>query len=206
VTSVPGTTRDTLSEVVNIQGIPVLLTDTAGVRTSDDQIEALGVERTRRAIADADLVVVVLDNSEPLSTEDKEVLAEVADCSSLVVFNKSDLPAAVHTINHQSLNGLSVSAKTGAGLEDLRAAIIGPFADRNSHDTGLLITDARHYDLLRRAQSALVAADSSLAQHLSEELILVGLYDALRYLGEITGETTPDDVLSQIFATFCIGK
>ena len=206
VTSVPGTTRDTLSEVVNIQGIPVLLTDTAGVRTSDDQIEALGVERTRRAIADADLVVVVLDNSEPLSTEDKEVLAGVADCLSLVVFNKSDLPAAVHTINNQSLNGLAVSAITGAGLEDLRAAIIGPFADRDSHDTGLLITDARHYDLLRRAQSALVAADSSLAQHLSEELILVGLYDALRYLGEITGETTPDDVLSQIFATFCIGK
>ncbi|MBD0326016.1 MAG: tRNA uridine-5-carboxymethylaminomethyl(34) synthesis GTPase MnmE [Pyrinomonadaceae bacterium] len=206
VTSVPGTTRDTLSEVINIQGIPVLLTDTAGVRSSDDQIEALGVERTRRAIADADLVIVVLDNSEPLSAEDNEVLAEVADCLSLVVFNKSDLAAAEHTINNQPLNGLAVSAKTGAGLEDLRAAIIEPFAERDSHDTGLLITDARHYDLLKRAQSALVAADSSLSQRLSEELILVGLYDALRYLGEITGETTPNDVLSQIFATFCIGK
>ncbi len=206
VTSVPGTTRDTLSEVINLHGIPVLLTDTAGVRSSDDEIEALGVERTRRAIADADLVVVVLDNSQPLVAEDEEVLAEVADCLSLVVFNKSDLAAVEHSINRQLLDGLAVSAKTGAGLEALRAAIIEPFAKRDSQDTGLLITDARHYDLLKRAQSALLAADSSLAKRLSEELILVGLYDALRYLGEITGETTPDDVLSQIFATFCIGK
>jgi tRNA modification GTPase len=124
----------------------------------------------------------------------------------LVVFNKSDLTAAEPKVNKQTLDGLAVSAKTGAGLEALRAAIIEPFADRDSHDTGLLITDARHYDLLRRAQNALAAADASLAQRLSEELILVGLYDALRYLGEITGETTPNDVLSQIFATFCIGK
>jgi tRNA modification GTPase len=206
VTEVPGTTRDTLSEVINIQGIPVMLTDTAGVRSSRDQIEALGVERTRRAIADADLLIVVLDNSQPLNSEDEEVLAEVSDCLSLVVFNKSDLPPAEHRINGQLVNGLSISAKTGAGLKDLSAAIIAPFAERDIHDTGFLIADARHHDLLRRAQSALTAACESLAQRLSEELILVRLYDALRYLGEITGETTPDDVLSQIFATFCIGK
>lgn len=206
VTNVPGTTRDTLSEVVNIQGIPVLLTDTAGVRSSSDQIEALGVERTRRAIADADLLVVVLDNSQPLKPEDTEVLAEVSNCLSLVVFNKGDLTSVEHPIDAQPFKSLVVSAKTGAGLEDLRAAIIEPFSERDSQDTGLLITDARHHDLLRRAQSALTAANESFAQRLSEELILVGLYDALRYLGEITGETTSNDVLSQIFATFCIGK
>jgi tRNA modification GTPase len=206
VTDVPGTTRDTLSEVVNVHGIPVLLTDTAGVRPSEDQIEALGVERTRRAIADADLVIVILDNSQPLISEDEEVLAEVLNCLYLLVLNKSDLTAVEHVFDAQPLNTIAVSAKTGAGLEDLRAAIIKPFADRDSQDAGLLITDARHHDLLRRAQSALAVASESLAQRLSEELILFGLYDALRYLGEITGETTPNDVLSQIFATFCIGK
>jgi tRNA modification GTPase len=206
VTDVPGTTRDTLSEVINVRGIPVLLTDTAGVRSSLDQIEALGVERTRRAIADADLLVIVLDNSQPLTPEDKEVLAEVSDSLFLVVYNKSDLPPSEHEGSRQPMTSIHVSAKTGAGLKDLRAAIIAPFADRDSHDTGLLITDARHHDLLRRTQSALMAASESLEHRLSEELILVGLYDALRYLGEITGETTPDDVLSQIFMTFCIGK
>lgn len=206
VTDVPGTTRDTLSEVINIHGVPVLLVDTAGVRSSDDQIESLGVERTRRAIADADLVAIVLDSSQHLTSEDEQVLAEVSDCPHLIIFNKSDLPGVEHDTNEQSIAGISVSAKTGAGLEDLRAAIIEPFVVREIHDTGLLITDARHYDLLRRAESALMAASDALSNRLSEELILVGLYDALRYLGEITGETTPDDVLSQIFATFCIGK
>lgn len=206
VTDVPGTTRDTLNEVLNIQGVPVTLTDTAGVRTSEDRIEALGVERTRRAIADADLVLVVLDSSQPLTAEDKGVLAEVSDCLSLVVFNKSDLVMAGNGNDYSSLTGVLVSAKTGAGLEDLRAAIIEPFAARDIQDTGLLVTDARHYDLLRRAESSLAVTSEALGQHLSEELILVGLYDALRYLGEITGETTPDDVLTQIFATFCIGK
>lgn len=206
VTALPGTTRDTLSEVINIHGIPVLLTDTAGVRSSEDQIEALGVERTRRTIADADLVVVILDSSRSLDLEDKEVLAEVSDCLSIIVSNKSDLIPAEHLINGQSLNSLPVSAKTGAGLDNLRAAIIKPFTGRDTNDADLLITDARHHDLLRRAQSALMIATESLGQRLSEELILVGLYNALRYLGEITGETTPDDVLSQIFATFCIGK
>jgi tRNA modification GTPase len=206
VTDVPGTTRDTLSEVFNIQGIPVLLTDTAGVRSSEDEIEALGVERTRRAIADADLALVVLDGSQPLIAEDEEILAEVSACPSLVVYNKSDLRRAPRSLDSQSPTGLEVSAKTGAGLDGLRAAIIEPFAERDTQDTGLLVTDARHHDLLTRAEASLTAASEALGQRLSEELILVGLYDALRYLGEITGETTPDDVLAQIFATFCIGK
>jgi tRNA modification GTPase len=141
-----------------------------------------------------------------LTPEDEEVLAEVSDSLFLIVHNKSDLPPAERSVGSQSIAGIHVSAKTGAGLKDLSAAIIAPFAERDSHDTGLLITDARHHDLLRRTQSALTAALESLSHRLSEELILVGLYDALRYLGEITGETTPDDVLSQIFMTFCIGK
>ena len=209
VTDVPGTTRDSLSELVSLRGIPVLLTDTAGVRASSDKIENLGVERTRRALADADLIVVVLDGSQPLIAEDKEVLAEVAESPHLVALNKSDLDSFKKDdflLRRDRAPVISVSAKTGAGLDALRAAILEPFAAQGTHETDFLITDARHFDLLRRAQDALISSNVLLEQRASEELVLVGLYDALRFLGQITGETTPDDVLSQIFATFCIGK
>jgi len=209
VTDVPGTTRDSLSELISLEGIPVLLTDTAGVRDSVDRIETLGIERTRRAMADADLIVLVLDGSQPLTREDQDVFDEVAESPHIIALNKSDLDSF-------NLNGferiseasplIAVSAKTGAGLEALRAAILKPFISSGMHDMGLLITDARHFDLLRRAGQALESSAGLLKERASEELVLVGLYNALRFLGEITGETTPEDVLSQIFATFCIGK
>ncbi|HEX8650427.1 MAG TPA: tRNA uridine-5-carboxymethylaminomethyl(34) synthesis GTPase MnmE [Pyrinomonadaceae bacterium] len=209
VTDVPGTTRDSLSELISLRGIPVLLTDTAGVRVSSDEIENLGVERTRRALADADLIVVVLDGSQPLTAEDAEVLAEVAESPHLIALNKSDLDSFKNNdfqLKRDQAPVVSVSAKTGAGLDALRAAILAPFAAQGTHETDFLITDARHFDLLRRAQDALNSSSVLLEQRASEEFVLVGLYDALRLLGRITGETTPDDVLSQIFATFCIGK
>ena len=209
VTDVPGTTRDSLSELISLQGIPVWLTDTAGVRVSADMIESLGVERTRRAVADADLAILVLDGSQPLTREDEEVFTEVSETPHLIALNKCDLDSFKPDIfgsANKHFSVVAVSAKTGAGLEDLRAAILEPFAAQDMQDTGLLITDARHFDLLQRAQNALRSSNELFRQRASEELVLVGLYDALRLLGEITGETTPDDVLSQIFATFCIGK
>jgi tRNA modification GTPase len=210
VTEIPGTTRDSLSELVSLNGVPVLLTDTAGVRSSEDTIENLGVERTRRALADADLVLAVLDGSHPLTQEDEEMLAEVCETVHLIALNKSDMASFDASRAAQISDGASkvvpVSAKTEAGLDDLRAAILEPFAATEMRETGLLITDARHFDLLRRTGDALLSSGELLKQRASEELILVGLYDALRFLGQITGETTSDDVLSQIFATFCIGK
>ena len=210
VTDVPGTTRDSLSEMINLQGVPVLLTDTAGVRDSIDEVEHLGVERTRRAIADADLVVIVLDGSQPLIQEDRDVFNEVAESSYLIALNKSDLDSFgninLDNLINQPTAVLSLSAKTGSGLDALRAAILEPFATFDTNDTGLLVTDARHFDLLQRTHSALRSSIGLFEQHASEELVLVGLYDGLRFIGEITGETTPDEVLSQIFATFCIGK
>lgn len=209
VTDVPGTTRDSLSEVISLQGIPVLLTDTAGVRDSEDKIENMGVERSRRAMADADLLVVVLDGSRHLTAEDRQILAEVEDTTHLIALNKKDLEDFDgHEIRQRQKQTriVDVSAKTGAGLNDLRDAILAPFATRDAHDTGLLITDARHFDLLERACAALLSSGALIKARASEELVLVGLHDALRFLGEITGETTPDDILSRIFATFCIGK
>jgi tRNA modification GTPase len=210
VTDIPGTTRDSLSEVISLQGVPILLTDTAGVRPSTDEVETLGVERTRRAIADADLVIVLFDGSQPLSHEDLDVLKEVENSTYLIGFNKSDLGIfesnELKTLENRPISVLNISARTGAGLDALRAAILEPFTEFDTNDTGLLITDARHFDILQRTQTALRGSLELLEQRASEELILVGLYDGLRFVGEITGETTPDDVLSQIFATFCIGK
>lgn len=210
VTEFAGTTRDSVSEAVSLDGVPVLLTDTAGIRTSTDPIERLGVERTRRAIADADLIILTIDNSQALTAEDLEVFQEVAQSLHLIALNKSDLPP--FSPSNTQLNSehtgavVSISAKTGVGLDALRAAILQPFATHDVSANGLLVTDARHFDLLQRTHDALRSSTDLLDSHASEELILVGLYDALRFLGEITGETTPDDILSEIFATFCIGK
>jgi tRNA modification GTPase len=209
VTEIPGTTRDSLSEVLNIEGVPVLLTDTAGMREASDPVEYLGIERTHRVIADADLVLFVLDGSQPLASEDEAIFAAIAESRYLIVLNKSDLDSFNNLICAgigDNSKCVAISAKTGEGLQALRAAIMEPFKGGRAPDTGFLITNARHFDLLRRSADALRSSKSLAAQRASEDLILVGLYESLRYLGEITGETTPEDVLSQIFATFCIGK
>jgi tRNA modification GTPase len=209
VTDIPGTTRDSLSEVLNIEGVPVLLTDTAGVRVANDPIEHLGIERTRRAIADADLVVVVVDGSQPLSPEDDALFCELAEQKFLIALNKSDLESFEATPlseTSKALRRIAISAKTGAGLDEILRAILEPFKTERAQDEGFLITNARHFDLLRRTLEALQSSRQTLAQRASEDLILVGLYDALRFLGEITGETTPEHILSSIFASFCIGK
>jgi tRNA modification GTPase len=173
-------------------------------------IESLGVERTRRAIADADLVVLVIDGSQPLMGEDRDIFEDVEKNSHLIVLNKSDLETfsrgQLGWRSDRTTSIIDLSAKTGAGLDALRDAILKPFSTGDMSNAGLLVTDARHFDLLKRTQSALSSSVNLLSQRVSEEIVLVGLYDALRFLGEITGETTPDDVLSQIFATFCIGK
>ncbi|HUE80876.1 MAG TPA: tRNA uridine-5-carboxymethylaminomethyl(34) synthesis GTPase MnmE [Pyrinomonadaceae bacterium] len=209
VTEIPGTTRDSLSEQIGLNGIPVLLTDTAGVRESSDLIETIGVERTLRAIADADLLVVVIDGASELGVEELEMLDRTTKSRRVIVLNKNDLPSFRPDLLKEFIadeNVLEVSAHSGAGFSELSKAIVEPFGTVDSEDVGLLITDARHHDLLRRSQHELQSAMSRLDEGSSEELVLVGLHNALRYLGQITGETTTEDVLSRIFATFCIGK
>lgn len=209
VTEIPGTTRDTISEVINIDGVPVLITDTAGVRDSTDRIEQLGIERTRRAVTDADLTVIVLDGSQAITAEDKKIFEEASDNHLLIAVNKSDLEE-FNVNNARSLaNGLPIipiSAKNGGGLNELRAAIMEPFSTRQAYENSFVITSARHYDLLRRAGDSLRSTETLLLNSVSEEISLVKLYESLRFLGEITGETTPEDVLSEIFSSFCIGK
>ena len=213
VHEVAGTTRDAITESLGIDGVPLLITDTAGLRVSADPVEAIGVDRTRREAADSDLVVVVIDGSQPLSDEDRKALDEAALHSHVVALNKSDLATFSEARLHDEANAavarsaiVSVSAKTGAGLESLRKALLQPFSNGAVNGEGLMITNARHHDLLLRAIDAIASSETLLQQNASEELTLVGLHDALRYLGQISGETTSEQLLGEIFSTFCIGK
>ena len=210
VTDIPGTTRDSLSETINLQGIPVLLTDTAGLRVSNDLIENLGVERTRRSIADADLVIIIIDGSQPLVSEDQEVFNDIGESPHIIAINKCDLasfnPDTLELRGNKAMAVMSVSAKTGVGIDSLCKAILKPYMKYDTGYSGIFVTNVRHFDLLRRAITELRSSSKLLEENASEELILVGLYNALRFFGELTGEITTEDILSQIFSTFCIGK
>jgi tRNA modification GTPase len=183
----------------------VILTDTAGLRDTTDGIETLGIERTRRAMGDSDLVLVVLDGSSDLGPSDHDLITQTANTRRVVVLNKSDLPT-FKTCCVEELEAISVSARTGEGLATLRAAILSSLHSNGLEDGSLLITNARHYDLLCSTQRELEVARAALRDRHSEEVVLAPLHNALRFLGQITGETTTEDILSEIFATFCIGK
>jgi tRNA modification GTPase len=216
VTEIAGTTRDQIHEKFTINNIPISLMDTAGLRETTDTVESIGVERSRMAMADADLVVVLLDGSEELSEEDKAIIASIEGLNNLLVINKTDKISveraedlsrdlsSAFRIPHTAI--VKVSAKTDFGLDNLKQAIVQPFAPQDISNSGFLVTDARHHDLLVRSKNEIVSSLSLFEQKTSEEIVLVGLHNALRYLGQITGETTTEDMLTRIFATFCIGK
>ncbi len=209
VTEVAGTTRDMLSESFSLNGIPVHLMDTAGIRSTDDVIERIGVARSKTAIAEADFVLGVCSLEAPLSDEDKTLFTESP--AHLFALNKSDLnrewPAADLAWLRERAAVQQVSAQTGDGLEALRQTIYQQLlsqAPASFEDA--LITNERHYDAVERTLAALRQSQDALASGFTEEIALNGLHQALRALGEITGETLLADILNQIFATFCIGK
>jgi tRNA modification GTPase len=207
VTDVPGTTRDSLTESISLNGVPVSLTDTAGFREAGDKIEAIGIERTKRAMAEADVLVVLLDGSAALGEEDFEILRAVRDRCHVVAINKNDLPRdpqLEHRFRNESV--VHLSALRDDGISNLTTAILEPFGALDTGNGSFVITDSRHYDLLRRALESLANAQRSLEARAGEELILADLHNALKFLGSITGETTSEEILGEIFSTFCIGK
>ena len=203
VTDIAGTTRDQIHEKIVIEDIPVSLIDTAGLRETYDTVESIGVERSKRIMADADLVVALFDGSQNLTAEDSEILDQISDLRHLLVINKTDLETQSSAL---PLNSIKISAKTGAGLDVLQKAIVAPFTPQDVETSGFLISDARHYDLLIRTQNEIENSINLLEQRFSEEIVLIGLHNAIRFLGQITGETTTEDMLTRIFSTFCIGK
>jgi tRNA modification GTPase len=204
VTATPGTTRDLVSETVALGGIPVKLVDTAGIREAADEAESLGVKKSYEALADADLVLVVLDASQPKATEDERLLTAARARKHVVVANKIDLAggARPEAIGNGALR---TSATTGEGLPQLRDEILRHVGMGAEMETGFLTT-VRHEALVRESLAALGAAAESTRAGVPHEMLLLDLYGALRPLDAITGATTADDILHRIFSQFCIGK
>jgi tRNA modification GTPase len=207
VTAIPGTTRDVLTERVDVGGLPLTLVDTAGLREAGDPIEAEGVERARQAQQVAALTLVVLDRSEPLSDDDHRILRAVADPRLLVV-SKTDLPPAwtADELGADRLPALAVSVVSGAGLPRLRQQIVAALVDREELRDPPPISNVRHLALVDAAQAALNRAHSALLAGASEELVLADLGAARIALEEITGRRTADELLRHIFSRFCVGK
>lgn len=203
VTAIPGTTRDVVSETASLGGIPVKLLDTAGIRLGQDVVESLGIERSYQAMVDADLTLVVVDASQHLAPEDETLIHRAReDGKTLVAANKSDLMPQIEVPG-----ALPVSALTGAGIEQLRHAIMETIAPVGRlEQEGGFITSLRHEQLLRESGEALAQARTATNVGIPHEMILLDLYAALRPIDAITGATTADDILNRIFSTFCIGK
>jgi len=200
VTDIPGTTRDLISEVASIGGIPIRFVDTAGIRAGHDLVETLGIERSYQAMADADLTIVVVDLSEVVEPEDLALIERArAQGRFLVVGNKSDLPRRAVLVEDFA----AVSALTGSGLDELRSRI-SPAA--NQEQESGFITSVRHEQLLRESGEALQHARQAVEFGIPHEMLLLDLYAGLRPIDAITGATTADDILNRIFSTFCIGK
>lgn len=206
VTALPGTTRDLVTETVALGGIPLKLIDTAGIRHSTEEAESIGIQKSYEALAEADMVVVVLDSSSATTSDDLELLAAAKSRRALVAANKVDLARA----SVPRLDGfpmIPTSAVTGEGIERLRDEIVKAISGEAGaeHEAGFL-TNIRHQRLVEESLTSLAAARRAVESKIPHEMIMIDLYGALRPLDAITGETTADDILNLIFSSFCIGK
>jgi tRNA modification GTPase len=211
VTAIPGTTRDVIEEIVNIQGIPLRLMDTAGLRPVQDAIEEEGVRRTQDRLARADLVIWVLDGSEPLSSEDLAILPQVHPPKAIIAVNKNDLPQRIILQNlRQQLPEvpfISISALSGLGIDNLKEAVRNLILNGKVESSPeVMVSNLRHKLAMEEAREALSQALKGLDHNLSWEFITLDLRQAVEALGTILGETAPEDVLERIFEQFCIGK
>jgi tRNA modification GTPase len=206
VAATPGTTRDTVTERISLDGIPLELVDTAGLREAAEEVEQLGIRRSREALADAALVVVVLDATQPLNEEERRLMAAVEGRPAVVAVNKCDLIEAGRPLpDCAGLPALATSALTGEGIAALREHILTLATGGAAAEPGML-TSLRHQQAIASALAALADAAEANAANIPHEMLLLDLYRALWALDSLTGQTTPDDILNLIFSTFCIGK
>ena len=206
VTEVPGTTRDTIEELIDLNGFSLRIIDTAGLRHTKDIVEGSGIARTEKEIAAADFVLIVFDRSQKLDEQDKLVLEKAKEKPGVIILNKSDLPKAMNT-KVLGRPMVEISALTGAGLGDLSRIIIRELQKLLGQETSSsVIINARHQECLSRADISLAKATETVGQKMSAEFIAVDLKEAIVALGEVTGEIVSDDVINAIFDEFCIGK
>jgi tRNA modification GTPase len=211
VTAAPGTTRDLVTERVSLGGIPLELVDTAGLREATDEAESMGIQKSREALADADLVLVVLEAGIPLREDEAVLIESLAGRPALIARNKSDLSfpeaAALENSNEPgSLPAVLTSALTGQGIPQLRSALLDMVRSPSSESESGMLTNLRHHEAVTSGIASLDAAKSAVTEKIPHEMLLLDLYASLRQLDGLTGETTADDILNRIFSTFCIGK
>lgn len=209
VTPIPGTTRDTLEEWINIGGIPAKVVDTAGLRKARGLIEHKGIKRTKDSIKSADIILIVIDSARPISKEDGKIIEKVKKKKAILVLNKIDLPRKCNFSSvKKSLDGLPIietSAICGTGIDTLRNEIKNILTHHRWEYETVLLT-ARHAAILKRAKWSLKRVQTLLKEKAPEEIMAFEVREGLNALGEVLGESTPDEMLDKIFSKFCIGK
>lgn len=203
VTELPGTTRDVLTETIELGGVPIRFADTAGIRDATDKIESIGVNRTLEKLTEADLILAVFDSSRPLDDDDEKILNRLQELPHLIVINKQDLPPCWDSVDGRK--AIRVSAKKGNGIEDLRSAIRGYIEDGEQNE-GFVVTSSRQKESLSRSLESLACVVAAFADDVPHEMVLLDMYAAIDALGQLTGEVATEDILERIFSTFCIGK
>lgn len=212
VTEIPGTTRDVIEETVNFKGVPVRLADTAGLRSTADPVEVLGVEKAKELLTAADLILVLIDASAGMTREDREIIAQTEKEKTVYVVNKIDLAGGGEIAGQlREMTGgrpvLQISALTGGGIEALEETIFEQVTGAPAVATdALLVSNVRHQNALERARRALEEALSGVRRGLPEDLLAIDLREAWEALGEITGSTVTEEIIDRVFANFCIGK
>lgn len=212
VTNIAGTTRDVIEEYVNVNGVPLKLIDTAGIRQTTDQIEKIGVQRSRKAIGTADLVLLLLDSSESLTKEDRELLAETADTKRIIILNKTDLPAKLSREELKKRANtdevIETSILQNAGMDELAQKISHLFFNEGieSNQGNVMVTNARHIGLLHQASDALTDVQTGISAGMPVDLVQIDMTHCWDLLGEITGDSYQDELLDQLFSQFCLGK
>ncbi len=206
VTDIPGTTRDTVEEVVKVGGVKLRLIDTAGIRETEDTVEAIGVERSRKAVETADMVIFVCDGSQPLTEEDEAIIDICCDRENAVaLINKADLGQVVEPGDLPFMNVVEICAATGEGLEQF-ADVVETLFDSDIPCDGSVLTNARQYDAIRRAFDAINRSLKGLRRGLTPDMVLIDVEEAMEAMGEVTGATVREDITARIFERFCVGK
>jgi tRNA modification GTPase len=209
VTDVPGTTRDAIEEYISIEGIPVKIVDTAGIRETDDIVEKIGVEKSKEKIDEADLVILMLDLSNKLSHEDREIIKYIKNKKYIVLLNKSDLDGKIEKEELKDLKSkyiTNISVKTGEGLNSVKEHIKDLFFNGEVKTEGIFVTNSRHKESLIRAKENLEASLNALEYTSAIDLASIDIRNAWMSLGEITGEALEEDIIHKIFSEFCLGK
>ncbi|MGN9163582.1 tRNA uridine-5-carboxymethylaminomethyl(34) synthesis GTPase MnmE [Clostridium sulfidigenes] len=209
VTDIPGTTRDVIEEYINISGIPIKIIDTAGIRETDDVVEKIGVERSRAKINDADLIILILDSSNELTEEDKEIINHISNKKYMILLNKSDLNSKITQKDLENINCTNIyniSAKTGEGIDEVRAAIKDMFFKGEISTNNVIITNTRHKEALLRAYECIESAINTLNYTFAIDLASIDIRNAWTFLGEITGDSLEENIIDKIFKDFCLGK